>query len=239
MREAGQGFMATHARLSGLRGDCLVRDKHRCVISRIFDKDKVRERIAPDRRVMNDDDQPIAPGDFGHLEVAHILPHSLVKVESNMEELDETRKTALEILNMFDNDIAYLINGVEIDRPRNALTLTRDLHQDFGRFEVYFTAHSDSSQPHTYVIETFLSAQVYPTLPIRRTLHLAADCNIEPPDPRLLAVHCAIAIILHPSAAGEYIHKILRGMEEQTVRSDCSTSLGDFVRLRIENMLAI
>lgn len=138
---------------------------------------------------------------------------------------------------MFDNDVAHLINGVEIDRPRNALTLTHDLHQDFGRFEIYFTA--DPSQPHTYLIETFLSAQLHPTFPIRRTLHLTADRNIEPPSPRLLAVHRAISMILHLSAAGEYIHKILRGMEEQTARCDGSTLLGDFVRLRMENLLVI
>lgn len=64
-----------------------MRDKHRCVISRVFDRDKARERIAPDGQVIDDDDQPIAPGDFGHLEVAHILPHSFVKMESNTEQL--------------------------------------------------------------------------------------------------------------------------------------------------------
>lgn len=47
-----------------------------------------RERIAPDGQVVDDDGQTIAPGDFGHLEVAHILPHSfLVKIESKSEQL--------------------------------------------------------------------------------------------------------------------------------------------------------
>jgi hypothetical protein len=41
---------------------------------------------------------------------------------------------------MFDDGILHLIEGSEIDRPRNALTLTLDFHQLFGNFEVYFEA---------------------------------------------------------------------------------------------------
>ncbi|KAL7790454.1 hypothetical protein V8C37DRAFT_384464 [Trichoderma ceciliae] len=135
---------------------------------------------------------------------------------------------------MFDNDVAHLINGVEIDRPRNALTLSLDFHLDFGRFEVYFTA--DNALPHTYRIETFLPAEFHPALPITRTLYLTEDGNIEPPSPRLLAVHRAIAHILHFSAAGEYIGKILQSMEEPTARCDGSTQLGDLVRLRMSGV---
>lgn len=85
---------------------------------------------------------------------------------------------------LLNNDAAHLINGVEIDRPRNALTLTHDLHQDFGRFDIFFTAHTTKgSRPNTYRIETFLPAQLHPILPITRTPYLTEGrtTSIEPP----------------------------------------------------------
>lgn len=50
--------------------------------------------------------------------------------------------------------------------------------------------------------------------------------------PQLLAVHRAIAHILHLSGARYHIDRILRSMEEPAVRSDGSTDLGQIVRLR-------
>lgn len=41
---------------------------------------------------------------------------------------------------MFHTAVASLIDGVDIDRPLNALTLEMDLHQDFGNFEDFFRA---------------------------------------------------------------------------------------------------
>lgn len=94
---------------------------------------------------------------------------------------------------MFDPGISYLIDGAEIDRPRNAITLTHFLHQLFGDFRIFFEAVSDQ-QPHTYQIGTFLPRYVVrePPLPITRTLYLAENRAIDPPLPRLLAVHYAI-----------------------------------------------
>lgn len=138
---------------------------------------------------------------------------------------------------MFDNDAAHLINGVDVDRPRNALTLRHYLHQDFGRFEIYFTPSGDGP-PNTYRIETFLPAQFHPDLPVTRTLYTTEDHTIEPPSARLLAIHRAIAYILHLSAAGQYIDRILWSAEEQIARCDGSTQLGELVRLGLGKLLA-
>lgn len=86
LRSSSKDFVGTPERLSTLRGDCLVRDKHRCVISRAYDKTRAENQAAAD--VMLDDDQrPIKDGKFAYLEVAHIMPHSLVQVGSDSEEL--------------------------------------------------------------------------------------------------------------------------------------------------------
>lgn len=49
-----------------------------------------------------------------------------------------------------------------------------------------------------------------------------------------LAVHAAIANILHLSAAGRYIDEILDEFEEKSARNDRSTHLGHLVQLKID-----
>lgn len=134
---------------------------------------------------------------------------------------------------MFDVGVVHLIDGAEIDRPRNALTLTTYFHQFFGNFDVYFTPVDSEEQPNTYRIETFLSPILMrdPSFPITRTFHFAETGTIDPPSPRLLAIHSAIARILHFSAAGEYINRILRDAEEHGIKADGSTELGRLVNL--------
>lgn len=139
------------------------------------------------------------------------------------------------ILNMFDCDVSHLIDGVNIDRPFNAMSLTRDLHTHFGNFTVFF--ESVPGQEHTYRIDTFLPPGILPDIPVTRTLYLTNNRSIEPPSPRLLALHHAIACILHLSGAGEYIDNILREMEETGIQEDGSTELGRIVKLRLGGWL--
>lgn len=40
---------------------------------------------------------------------------------------------------MLDCDVSHLIDGVNIDRPFNAMSLTPNYHDAFGSFKVYFT----------------------------------------------------------------------------------------------------
>ncbi|KAI5863961.1 hypothetical protein GGS23DRAFT_604889 [Durotheca rogersii] len=134
---------------------------------------------------------------------------------------------------MFDVGVAELIQGPEIDRPRNAMTLTNYQHQLFGDFQVYF--EPVSGRYHTYTIKTLYPEYLVPraVFPITRELYLTPERTIEPPSPRLLAIHRAIAHILHLSAAGDYIDKIYRDLEERGVQADGSTPLDRFVSLAI------
>ena len=71
----------TRQRISILRQSCLVRDRHRCVISRKFEIVEARKRADQHGDDCEDDDEnPLrneARGGFQYLEVAHIVPHSL------------------------------------------------------------------------------------------------------------------------------------------------------------------
>jgi len=246
-----QEFVGTPERLGALRGHCLVRDRHRCVVTRAFDYEEAEERSGQPTPT-DDDGNVLHPDDsYGHLEVAHILPFSLTKVEegsvlvcylpspgymvsyrSNIKK-NESKKVTIAILNMFDIGVIHLIEGVEIDRPRNAITLTHDMHKFFGGFKIFFERVVDDDTPGTYEIQAFrlfLAARAH--LPVRRTLF--SHPSIDPPSERLLALHSAIGHVLHLSGAGEYIDRILRNMEEGVVREDGSTQLGALVNAALQ-----
>lgn len=70
-------------RLAALRGTCLVRDRHRCVIGRDFDSNQAAIRFKRDGPLAQDDDGAPLVQPLSHLEVAHILPHSLMERRSN------------------------------------------------------------------------------------------------------------------------------------------------------------
>ncbi|GAP87387.2 hypothetical protein SAMD00023353_2700220 [Rosellinia necatrix] len=54
---------------------------------------------------------------------------------------------------MFDVGVAELIQGPEIDRRRNAITLTTHYHRSFGDFQVYF--EPVPNKDYVYMIKTF------------------------------------------------------------------------------------
>ncbi|KHN98980.1 uncharacterized protein MAM_03442 [Metarhizium album ARSEF 1941] len=231
-RTGERSYIGTSGRLKTLRGDCLVRDRHRCVISGNFDTThavKLMQECGGD--AVDDQGSPLLGETFEALEVAHILPHSLTQRNPGSE-LDKSRIATLEILNMFDSDVAYLIEGPEIDRPRNALSLTHNLHLFFGEFKIFFEPVEDLAN--TYKIDTFLPYLILNgLLPKTRTLFITEQHTIDPPSPRLLAIHRAIAHILHLSAAGLYIERILQDAEDEIVRADGSTALDKLVQLRL------
>ncbi|CAH0023554.1 unnamed protein product [Clonostachys rhizophaga] len=163
--------LGTPERVSALRGACLIRDRHRCVITRRYDVEQLKkqEKTSQGHHELRDDDgSPLAAHTrFSNLEVAQIIPHSLTRVNAN-NELDPSKVAALAILNMFDVGAAFLIEGTNIDRPGNALTLTPSMHYHFGAFDIYFEAAE--GQNHTYNIRSFLRDGVIDELPTTRSL---------------------------------------------------------------------
>jgi hypothetical protein len=78
--------IGTTQRLSNLRQDCLIRDGHRCVISHQFDYREAANRLKRDGDNAKDDDGRMLKHDRErpeYLEVAHILPHSLMSLAAS------------------------------------------------------------------------------------------------------------------------------------------------------------
>lgn len=80
-------IIGTVERVSYLRSLCLIRDRHRCVVSRVFDfQEELRRLRAHGPGVVDDDGNVIKAKDpREYLEVAHILPHSLIAVDKNLQ----------------------------------------------------------------------------------------------------------------------------------------------------------
>jgi hypothetical protein len=135
---------------------------------------------------------------------------------------------------MFDVGVVHLIEGIDIDRPRNAITLSLEMHQFFGSFKIFFERVADHDSADTYQIQAFhpfLAARLQ--FPIHRTLF--SHASIDPPSKRLLELHSAIGHVLHLSGAGGYIDEILRDMRDGTaVREDGSTQLGALVNVALQ-----
>ena len=83
-----QEFAGTPDRVSALRGACLIRDRHRCIVSRKFDQVEAAARFQKDGDDARDDDGMSLvedPQPFDVLEVAHIIPHSLTKTNASSQ----------------------------------------------------------------------------------------------------------------------------------------------------------
>jgi len=132
---------------------------------------------------------------------------------------------------MFDPGVVQLVEGYDIDRPYNAITLTLEFHRRFGDLEVHFE-HVPYSVPPTYVVrETKPSRFSDQLLPITRTLFTAQ--SIDPPSQRLLALHRACAFVFHMSGAGEYVNRVLLDMDEGQVKSDGTTDIATLLKLKL------
>jgi hypothetical protein len=75
-------------RVATLRRDCLIRDRYRCVISCAFDLDETLRRVKLDKDNAKDNDGNLLKDEdklAEVLEVAHILPHSLMSYNAGSQ----------------------------------------------------------------------------------------------------------------------------------------------------------
>ncbi|RHZ55286.1 hypothetical protein CDV55_100628 [Aspergillus turcosus] len=149
----------------------------------------------------------------------------------------ESKQIAYMILKMFNPTAVELINGADIDRPVNALSMTIELHRLFGNFKIAFEQIGPPGS-HMYKVDYVKPGHRVRVekLPVTVSLPLPPERNIDPTSPELLAIHSAIGRILHLSAVGEYIDKFFRDMEELEggeIMANGSTRIEDYVLFRL------
>ncbi|PLN85185.1 hypothetical protein BDW42DRAFT_11160 [Aspergillus taichungensis] len=227
-------------RFSPLHRDCLVRDRYRCVITRVLDAGEADERLNEYGATCPDDDG--APSSWeseamDYLEVAHIIPHcSMSFANGDGGPTPMTHK----ILKMFNPTVIPLISGPDINRPMNALTLTSLARRLFSEFTIVF----EPIGPHTYKVDFVDSywPRVFRALelPVIRMLDLSPDRNIEPPSADLLKIHAVIARILHLSGADQLIERLLWELKEteaERFTSHETNPVDEYVGFRLASQL--
>ena len=107
---------------------------------------------------------------------------------------------------MSDHGVVHIFNGIDVDRPRNEIHSCTPDAQVLWQFGIYFEPVGGQCNTYrTQAITPFKLKQRLLRLPITRTLSVTQNRTIDPPSPRLLALHRAIGQILYLSGAGEYI----------------------------------
>ncbi|KAH7908572.1 hypothetical protein BJ138DRAFT_1157359 [Hygrophoropsis aurantiaca] len=213
----------------------LVRDGFRCAVTGGYDAPSVDANRELDAKVeVEFEAKGPLRGRYRHHDhgvalvytrCVHILSESLFQSTNNRDvgNIVNAREARLElesntsesvsfrsILTSFGYDHLFEeLNGTNVHRLENVITLEPDLHQAFDTLEIWFTPTGD---PHRYKLEgrwlpfasqfpqyfTFTTNK--PELPL--------------PSRNYLALHATCAKVTHLSGAGAYIDKALRDLEE-------------------------
>lgn len=268
-------------RLSTLVNRCLARDHYKCVVTGAFHKPELVDRLRsnPGAQLTDEDGQPIVKRLSVRLQVAHIIPHSLMAVPSGSSQasartpgyskntpsfrskgsrksttssrkstssvpsLTLRKKVAISLLQMFRSGILELINGPLINQPTNTISLTADVHDWFGGFEIAFE-RADPSVPDFYFVRAFnelaidwlgelardqaAKRGVAPGPGVEVTVKFNSTSDAPAPSSELLGLHHAIARMMHLSAAVGYVpDKTTRDAERVRVLADEWANLGE------------
>ncbi|KAI9768752.1 MAG: hypothetical protein M1839_003967 [Geoglossum umbratile] len=158
-------------------------------------------------------------------EVAHIVPHALGESADEASPLSADKSMFWNILKLFHPRMEQTIDGVDIDKPINAMTLSTELHKAFGVFKFYL---EETDNKHTYIFKDTPGVRAPVTNFFRPQnkegiVKFESATGVDLPERGLIALHRACAKIVGLSGAAEYIERLYR--DEETMRLRNSDSL--------------
>lgn len=183
---------------SRLKQECLERDGFKCVVTGRYDEKHVDPNAPPVRQC--------------YTECAHIIPFSLATWKDEQEE--RSKNIIWTNLTRYFPSLTSQIrfSRDSINSARNAMTISRELHFYFGKFDFAFEA---TLQRHTYTLKNY-KPMVLDYLPEKVTFKCHnSNSPSALPSPGLLKIHATIARIFHASGAAESIEKAIRDLEEK------------------------
>ncbi|KAF9479158.1 hypothetical protein BDN70DRAFT_932821 [Pholiota conissans] len=189
-------------RKSSFRGRILARDGYRCVVTGIQDEKHPMTKLDNVMLIVE-------------LEVAHIM-HRGIDDSIN----DSSSPSYKSAVTTFD----IIINFTQLSKPMfqdldyhtsNSMMLQHDLHRAYDKF---LWCLKKTEKQHVYRIKYYKNANAL--LPQPNDDQITFDL----PNPHHIAIHAAIAEILHTSGAGKFFDDILRIYQDEygnnsTVRS--------------------
>ncbi|KIO25599.1 hypothetical protein M407DRAFT_75508 [Tulasnella calospora MUT 4182] len=183
----------------------LKRDNYRCVVTGAYDGATFQKQQETDPAF----EPPTTPQ---FTQVAHIFPDSL------NQDLAEYSATGWAVVERFGqvNMITESLNGPNIHRVENVLTMVHSAHDLFDKLQLWFEA---TDVPNTYNMRSNREGNFRLVLPpIRRQVTLTStNPSIPLPNSNYLKIHAACAKVAHLSGAAEYLETILNEWEERPV----------------------
>ncbi|KAL0958578.1 hypothetical protein HGRIS_000716 [Hohenbuehelia grisea] len=212
--------------------NALIRDGHRCMVTGRYD-DTSYMKIQELHNELDADPNT----SVGVVECAHIFARS-----TNTNFSDDVKRAyagaAWTVLMRFGySDFLEELNGADIHRLSNLLTLDKDIHSWFDNLWLWFeplvsipfnilgfisyfkTSQDDDPDSHRYKVQT-TSSKLYERVPRTVTFFNRTPTDIAPlpmPNKRYLAMHAACAKVAHMSGAAEALDDLDRRYDEGTV----------------------
>lgn len=217
----------TRADQRRLRTNCLERDGHRCVLSKLWNPN------FPNRPP----NEPKAP-----LEAAHIIPFALGTFRSNDPDSRERHATIWVNIHRYFPALRSRLHftSEHVNREANVMMLLSPLHGEFGEFRLTFEATQTENRYRVKVFPNFNDGYNVFLPPNRIVTFMSHDSRWHLPNPFLLQVHVAIANILHLSGRGEKIETLKRDLGDMNggLAPNGSTEIGDLLSVSRLSLLS-
>ncbi|KAI6012252.1 hypothetical protein EDC04DRAFT_2905058 [Pisolithus marmoratus] len=188
----------------------LARDGFRCAVTKLYDWNSVRVNELK-IKVKREGAQP------GTTQCAHIFPGS---TNANITPGSDKTKYASSVWVVLDrfgySSLQEELNGPNIHRLENVITMEPSLHHLFDSLQIWFT---ETAEPDKYKLEAVDDCLISRS-PKYVTFSTPDPQRLPLPSPTYLAIHAACAKVAHLSGAAEYIEKILRRMEDTCVLAE-------------------
>ncbi|EPS99343.1 hypothetical protein FOMPIDRAFT_1147471 [Fomitopsis schrenkii] len=245
------------------RGDvksvAMVRDGYRCMVTRCPDLNVFLKERRDLLYLAKRSSLPFTP-----TECCHIIPYSINDMKNVNEEKFgwkfEGTSIFWGILQSFGYHLQPELNGNNINRPENVMTLTHALHGLFDDLD--FWLEEVEGQENTY--RTCLSSN-FDDAQARESLHLpptvqfivhdvddlassgargSSTSQVQPrhlalPNPKYLRIHAACCKVAHLSGAAEYLEEVYRDVDSLEVLANdgSSAQVLDAALWRIGNLV--
>ncbi|KAF8810920.1 hypothetical protein BYT27DRAFT_7185242 [Phlegmacium glaucopus] len=192
----------------------LIRDQFCCLVSGDYDMASVEKNL--ELQYIVDASQHL----LAETNCAHIFSESTNSSISGDNAGGSKHQYAASVWAVMDRfgypNIVRELNGANIHRLQNVLTLSVEVHGKFDALKLWF---EPTNKTNTYTVQTPHTRYLRPSYKPTVTFTTPDEDKLPVPSSEYLAIHAACAKVAHLSGAGEHIDKILREMEDTKVLS--------------------
>ncbi|KAH6892769.1 hypothetical protein BKA70DRAFT_1571548 [Coprinopsis sp. MPI-PUGE-AT-0042] len=165
----------------------------------------------------------------------HIFPSCVANARHDSDPTTWISRVSTQLKRYANIDIVNELNGTNIHRLENVLTLGLSQHVFFSTFTIWFEKDPDLAGDNHYIIQAWLPNFMI-NLPRRVTfINSHPSSNLALPDPRYLAFHASICRTARLSGVGDHLETYDREHEEKRVLASDGSSAA-YLEMRLNSM---